>query len=209
MQTINVRICDNSQTTKFDTETDGLSVGDFVIVETETGAEWGIAASSPTEKRQNAKANNMVLRKADKKDEQQIALLLKSAVFAKQKAIECAEKFKLPMKIISAHYSLSAGHVTVYFSAEQRVDFRELVRTLAGTLRARIELRQIGVRDEVKIKGALGTCGCECCCRRFCRNYPEVNIKMAKQQNLSLNPDKINGMCGRLKCCLSYEDNIQ
>jgi cell fate regulator YaaT (PSP1 superfamily) len=111
------------------------------------------------------------------------------------------------MHIISAHYNFDASKVTIYFSADQRVDFRELVRALSSALHTRTELRQIGARDEVKIKGALATCGCECCCKKFAHEYPDVSIKMAKNQNIALNPDKINGMCGRLKCCLAYEDD--
>jgi cell fate regulator YaaT (PSP1 superfamily) len=190
---------------KFDTNEENLAVGDNVIVESDTGAEWGVVVSSPVAKKSNAHDNAVILRRADEKDEKQIALLKKSAVFATAKATELAEKLKLDLKIISAHYRFDASHVIIYFSADKRVDFRDLVRNLAGALRTRIELRQIGVRDEVKLFGALGCCGCECCCKRFAHDYPDVNIKMAKEQGLALNPDKLNGMCGRLKCCLSYE----
>jgi cell fate regulator YaaT (PSP1 superfamily) len=206
MQTLTIKVCDN-QAAKFDADDENLTVGDYVIVESDTGSEWGVVASAPTEKRATAKENAQVLRKADAKDEKQIALLLKSAVYAKAKCGELVEKLKLDMKVISAYYNFDASKVTIYFSAEQRVDFRELVRQLSGTLRTRTELRQIGARDEVKIKGAVGTCGCVCCCKKFWNEYPEVSIKMAKNQGIALNPDKINGMCGRLKCCLSYEDD--
>jgi cell fate regulator YaaT (PSP1 superfamily) len=206
MLTVNVKVCDNILE-RFDTNAEDLAVGDYVIVETDTGSEWGVAVSAPAEKKQNSKDNAMVLRKADEKDIRQINILLKSAVYAKAKATELIEKLKLEMHIISAYYNFDAGKVTIYFSAEQRVDFRELVRTLASALRTRIELHQIGPRDEVKIKGALASCGCECCCKRFAHEYPDVTVKMAKNQNIALNPDKINGMCGRLKCCLCYEEN--
>ena len=206
MQTVNIKVCDGTGAMKFDTDIEKLAVGDYVIVEFETGAEWGSVASEPVTKKQNSRDNAMVLRKADEKDERQIALLQKSASYAKQKAAELSEKLKLDMKIISAHYSFDASKVVIFFSADQRVDFREFVRTLAGTLRTRIDLRQIGMRDEVKMTGGLGPCGQECCCKRFCHTYPDVSIKMAKDQNIALNPDKINGVCGRLKCCLSYED---
>ena len=132
-------------------------------------------------------------------------MLLKSADFAIGKATEQVAKLHLEMKILSAHYTFDAAKVTIYFAAEQRVDFRELVRHLTGILHTRVELRQISARDEVKNMGAMGPCGQECCCTRFCHNYPEVSIKMAKEQNISLTPEKINGVCGRLKCCLSYE----
>jgi cell fate regulator YaaT (PSP1 superfamily) len=206
MQTLTIKICDNTPA-KFDTELEDLAVGSYVIVETDAGSEWGVVISSPAPKAANARSNAMVLRRADVKDERQIALLLKSAVYAKAKCTELVEKLKLEMKVISAHYNFDASKVLIYFSADSRVDFRELVRQLGGALRTRVELRQIGVRDEVKIKGGFGTCGCECCCKRFCRDYPDVSVKMAKNQNIALNPDKINGICGRLKCCLSYEDD--
>ncbi len=206
MQTVNVKISEQSQPTKFDTELIELKVGDYVIVETEYGADWGVIASEPVEKKKNAPSNAMVLRKADDKDNSKIKILKNSADYAIKKTTELIEKFKLQMNIISAHYSLDASKVIIFFSAEARVDFRELVKTLAGALHARIELRQIGSRDEVKMTGGLGPCGQECCCKRFCHNYPEVSIKMAKNQRISLTPEKINGVCGKLKCCLSYEE---
>lgn len=205
MFTYNVRVCNDTQTTKFDSELTDIAVGDYVIVEAETGAEWGVVAAAGVAKKPHAPENAHILRTANAKDQSQIKLLLSSAVHAQNKATELAEKLKLDMRIISAHYSFDAAKVVIYFTADQRVDFRELVRNLAGALRTRIELRQIGTRDEVKAMGAMGPCGQECCCKRFCHSYPDVSIKMAKQQNIALNPDKINGICGRLKCCLSYE----
>lgn len=205
MRTYNVRVCNYTQTTKFDSDLENLNIGDYVIVELETGAEWGTVASTGIPKKRNAKEYAHILRQATPKDTSQINLLIKSAKYAEQKAAELVAKLKLDMKIMSAHYSFDAAKVVIFFAAEQRVDFRELVRNLAGTLRTRIELRQIGARDEVKALGAIGPCGQECCCKRFCHHYPEVSIKMAKRQNITLNPDKINGICGRLKCCLSYE----
>lgn len=207
MKTYNVRVCDYNQTTKFDADIEDLQPGDYVIVEAETGAEWGVIATAGVIKKRNGKENAHILRKATGKDKSQIELLIKSAHYAVQKATELVAKLKLDMKIMSAHYTFDAAKVVIYFAAEQRVDFRELVRTLAGALRTRIELRQIGARDEVKAMGGMGPCGQECCCHRFCHNYPDVSIKMAKKQNIALNPDKINGVCGRLKCCLSYEQD--
>lgn len=205
MWTYNVRVCNYTQTTKFDSDIANLRVGDYVIVELETGAEWGTIAAAGVAKKNHDKELAHILRQATPKDTSQINLLIKSATYAEQKATELVTKLKLDMKIMSAHYTFDASKVVIFFAAEQRVDFRELVRLLAGTLRTRIELRQVGARDEVKALGALGPCGQECCCKRFCHHYPEVSIKMAKKQNVTLNPDKINGICGRLKCCLSYE----
>lgn len=205
MFTYNIRVCNDTQTTKFDSELSDLTVGTHVIVEAETGAEWGVVASTGVTKKPHASENAHILRVANTKDQSQIKLLINSALHAQNKAIEMAAKLKLAMNIMSAHYTFDASKVVIYFTAEQRVDFRELVRNLASALHTRIELKQIGNRDEVKAMGALGPCGQECCCKRFWHSYPDVTIKMAKQQNIALNPDKINGVCGRLKCCLSYE----
>lgn len=205
MKTYHVRVFDQTQTNKFDSEITDLKSDEYVIVETPTGAEWGVVADEGVDKKKHEPNHAQIFRRANAKDQSQIKLLLKSAEFAKEKATAMVEQFKLDMKIMSAYYTFDASKVVINFSAEQRIDFRELVRNLAGALRTRIELHQIGARDEVKAVGALGVCGQECCCKRFCHNYPDVSIKMAKQQNLSLTPEKINGICGRLKCCLSYE----
>ena len=205
MRTYNVRVFNQAQTTKFDCEIPDLKPNEYVIVETATGSEWGVVANDGVDKKKHEPAHAQIFRRATAKDQNQINLLLKSAEFAKEKATSMAEQLKLDMKIMSAHYTFDASKVVIDFSAEQRVDFRELVRNLASALHTRIELRQIGARDEVKAIGALGPCGQECCCKRFCHSYPDVSIKMAKQQNLSLTPEKINRICGRLKWCLSYE----
>ncbi len=207
MYTYNIRVCNDTQTTKYDSELPDLATGNYVIVETETGAEWGVVASAGSVKKPHTPENAHILRTANAKDQSQIKLLINSANYAQTKATEMIEKLKLNMKVMSAHYTFDASKVVIYFTADQRIDFRELVRNLAGALRTRIELRQIGTRDEVKAMGAMGPCGQECCCRRFWHSYPDVSIKMAKQQNIALNPDKINGVCGRLKCCLSYESD--
>ena len=205
MRTYHVRVFNETQTTKFDSEIPDLKPNEYVIVETATGAEWGVVANDGVDKKKHEPEHAQIFRRATAKDQSQINLLLKSAEFALEKATAMANQLKLDMKIMSAHYTFDASKVVIDFSAEQRVDFREMVRNLASALHTRIELRQIGARDEVKALGALGPCGQECCCKRFCHNYPDVSIKMAKQQNLSLTPEKINGICGRLKCCLSYE----
>ena len=205
MKTYHVRVFNEPQTTKFDTDIEDLKTNEYVIVETPSGAEWGQVADDGLSKHKHEPNHAQIFRRATTKDQSQINLLLKSAQFAKDKATTLAGELKLDMKILSAHYTFDASKVVIDFSADQRVDFRELVRKLASILHTRIELRQIGARDEVKALGALGPCGQECCCKRFCHNYPDVSIKMAKEQNLSLTPEKINGVCGRLKCCLSYE----
>lgn len=129
-----------------------------------------------------------------KKEEEAVPLIEKSI-----------EKFKLTMKITSIKYTFDGSKMLISYTSDDRVDFRELVRDLASMFRTRIELRQIGTRDEAKIHGGCGACGQELCCHRFLKDYPQVTIKMAKTQSLALNPNKINGVCGKLMCCLNYE----
>ena len=124
---------------------------------------------------------------------------------AKQTCIEKAKKFELSMRLVRVHYSFERSVLTVLFASEERMDFREMVRELSEELRARIEMHQIGVRDEAGIIGGMGPCGQVLCCCRWLRHFESINVKMAKIQRLSLNPGAISGMCGRLKCCLRYE----
>jgi len=202
---VNIKIGDLNPPQMFNTEFD-LSVGDVVIVESPNGAEWGTVSSEPKEARGKHGQLNMVIRVADDNDMKTITDLRAAAKNAIKVAEEQIDKHKLDMKPLEAYYTLDGNKVIIMFSAPGRVDFRELVRNLAYALRARIELKQIGQREEVKLKGALGPCGQVCCCVRFREEGNNINIKMAKNQNLSLNPHKINGMCGRLLCCLSYEN---
>jgi len=204
-KTVSIKIGDTNPPQKFDTTFD-LKVGDFVIVETATGAEWGVVESKPLEARGKTE-RNQVLRIADAQDKKQIDKLITSANYAIKTAKDRIEKYKLPMTILSAAYSYDGNKVVIQFYSENRVDFRELVKDLAYSLRTRIELKQVGARDEAKIIGAMGHCGMECCCSRYLQDFDNITIKMAKNQNISLNPQKINGMCGRLLCCLGYENN--
>lgn len=204
-KTVNIKIGDTNPPQRFDTEIE-LRSGERVIVEMPDGAGWGVVDGEPKPARGKTE-NNMVLRVADATDNKQIEKLLTSAIYAMRVTNERIEKYKLNMKPISAAYSFDASKIVIQFYAENRVDFRELVRDLATSLRTRIELRQIGPRDEAKIIGAMGSCGMECCCRRYLNNFDNVSIKMAKNQNIALQPQKINGMCGRLLCCLGYEND--
>ncbi|MDI9515299.1 MAG: stage 0 sporulation family protein [Clostridiaceae bacterium] len=186
--------------------------GDMVIVETARGVECGkvVVASHEVSEEEVVLPLKSVIRKADEED-------LRHVEENKQKEVEafsiCLEKIKkhgLEMKLIDVEYTFDNNKILFYFTADGRVDFRELVKDLASVFRTRIELRQIGVRDEAKMMGALGTCGRPLCCSTHLSEFHPVSIKMAKEQALSLNPSKISGTCGRLMCCLKYEqDNYE
>lgn len=147
-----------------------------------------------------------ILRKATNKDEEKNKENEKQAKSAIAQAKDMARQFGLDMKISSAQYSLDKNKLVFNFVSENRVDFRDFVKQLASVFKARIELKQIGSRDEVKCCGGIGVCGKVCCCNEFLPDFAKVSIKMAKNQNLSLNPQKINGLCGRLMCCLAFEN---
>lgn len=187
-------------------ETDAV-VGDRVVVETSRGVEMGELVLEPrhVELNQNTTPLKPILRKATEKD----LLLWQELRQEEKKALSiCQEKVKnhqLDMKLVDVEYAFDRSKLTFYFTSEGRVDFRELVRDLASVFHTRIELRQIGVRDEAKALGGLGPCGRSICCATFLGDFVPVSIKMAKEQNLSLNPAKISGICGRLLCCLKYE----
>ncbi|HAK42152.1 MAG TPA: stage 0 sporulation protein [Clostridium sp.] len=184
-----------------------IKKGDFVVVETARGVEFGECVVGKKELREGeivAPLKN-VIRKALEED-------INTNKINKEKEEEafkvCLEKIKahdLTMKLIDVEYTFDNNKVIFYFTADGRVDFRELVKDLASIFRTRIELRQIGVRDEAKMTGGLGPCGRSLCCSTFLGEFAPVSIKMAKEQNLSLNPTKISGICGRLMCCLNYE----
>ncbi len=185
-----------------------LQVGDHVIVETVRGPEVGRIATSPRE----AEASDVirplkpVIRMAEPEEIDHAARFEAKEGRAVRDASRMVAELGLPMKILSAEYSLDGRHLTFLFSSEERVDFRDLVRDLAGHFRARVELRQIGARDEAKLIGGFGRCGRELCCASFLSDFTPISIRMAKEQNLPLNPMKISGVCGRLLCCLSYEN---
>ncbi len=184
-----------------------VKVGDNVIVETARGIEYGsvVLGEREIDEKQLPSPCKDIIRLSTAADDKQYEKNKKN----EKKAFDiCLEKIayrKLPMKLIDVNYTFDQGKVIFYFSAESRVDFRELVKDLAAVFRTRIELRQIGVRDEAKMLGGYSTCGRELCCHSVLGDFQPVSIKMAKQQNLSLNPAKISGVCGRLMCCLKYE----
>lgn len=182
--------------------------GDGVIVETARGLEYGKVvipnkAVSDKEVRQELKP---VVRKATEKDTERYARNLEKKADALRVCGEKISKHKLPMKLIDCEFTFDGSKVVFYFTSESRVDFRELVRDLASSFKIRIELRQIGIRDEAKTFGGIAPCGRPCCCNQHLGDFEHVSIKMAKTQGLSLNPTKISGLCGRLMCCLAYEN---
>ncbi|MBP5773707.1 MAG: stage 0 sporulation family protein [Eubacterium sp.] len=184
-----------------------LKKGDHVIVETAVGVEYGEVA---LEKRQVTddqvkKPVKDIMRKANEKDDQKYAQNQEKEKKAYKTCKEKIAKHGLEMKLIKVEYTFDGKKIMFYFTADGRVDFRELVKDLASVFRTRIELRQVGVRDEAKLIGGIGMCGRELCCSTFLPSFAPVTIKMAKEQNLSLNPTKISGICGRLMCCLKNE----
>ncbi len=184
-----------------------IIAGDYVIVETARGIEFGECVIGPkkiTEKEVVSPLKN-VLRVADSEDIRRHEENQKKEIEALDVCLKKIEEHKLTMKLIDVEYTFDNNKVIFYFTAEGRVDFRELVKDLATIFKTRIELRQIGVRDEAKMVGGLGPCGRPLCCSSFLGDFASVSIKMAKEQNLSLNPTKISGICGRLMCCLNYE----
>jgi len=184
--------------------------GDYVVVETVRGVELGVVRGGLTEvsEKEFGKAIRPILRKATPEDLETDRANLDKRKEAVRLCKQKIEDYGLQMKLIDAEYTFDGAKLIFYFTAEKRVDFRELVKDLAGHFRMRIELRQVGVRDETRILGGFGTCGRELCCKGWLTDFEPVSIKMAKVQNLSLNPGKISGSCGRLMCCLKYENDV-
>lgn len=194
----------------FDPDNMQVVSGTNVIVETARGMEFGTVTAGVKEVPESEIVPPLkkIVRIADEND----VIQHKENIRKKQRAMElCQEKVNkhnLQMKLIDVEYTFDNSKIIFYFTADGRVDFRELVKDLAGVFKMRIELRQIGVRDEAKMVGGIGTCGKGLCCHTWLPEFEPVSIKMAKVQNLSLNPTKISGICGRLMCCLKYENDI-
>ncbi|MDM8000155.1 MAG: stage 0 sporulation family protein [Dehalococcoidia bacterium] len=184
-----------------------LRVNDQVVAETERGPKLGRVVIAPRQvmASQLTEPLKPVLRLATPEDLGKLEALRAREREAQSKCAELSTKLNLPIKVLAAESSLDGSHVTIFFSAEGRVDFRQLVRELAGALRARVELRQVGPRDEAKLMGGMGRCGFTLCCASFLTEFNPLSIKTAKEQGLSLEPAKISGTCGRLLCCLGYE----
>ena len=186
-----------------------VKAGDHVIVETARGVEYGYVVCGRTEVSDDKVVAPLraVQRVATEEDDRQAEKLRQKEKEALAICAEKVAKHELEMKLIDCEYTFDNSKVLFYFTADGRVDFRELVKDLASVFHTRIELRQIGVRDETKIRGGIGICGRELCCHTFLADFAPVSVKMAKEQNLSLNPTKISGNCGRLMCCLKNEED--
>lgn len=180
-----------------------LEIGDRVVCELEKGESLGVVVTEPKETTKDSLRK--IVRKATPEEIIAYEALKEKESTAFQVCKRKIEDMKLPMKLLRAEYLLGGSKLLFYFFAEDRVDFRELVKELAKEFRIRIEMRQVGVRDEAKMIGGLGNCGNVVCCKRFLNSFSIVSIKMMKEQNLLLNPSKISGVCGRLMCCLAYE----
>ena len=206
---IGVKFKNTGKVYYFDPKDIQFTKGDGVIVETARGVEFGRVGieNCEVDDSQIVQPLKPVIRKASKQDEERNIKNMERAVTAKRTAIELVEKHNLKMKLIEAEFTFDGSKVVFYFTAPSRIDFRELVKELASVFHIRIELRQVGIRDEAKLLGGIAPCGRECCCHGCMPDFKKVTIKMAKVQGLSLNPGKISGLCGRLMCCLEYEND--
>jgi cell fate regulator YaaT (PSP1 superfamily) len=203
-----VRLRDSGQVHFYNIGNLSVKEGDYVIVEHDRGLDYG-QVISPTEggslESNSKEPLKKIVRLASESDLKQIEENRLKAKEAFSTCIKKIEEHKLDMKLVESEYSFDRTKIVFYFTADGRVDFRNLVKDLAKIFKARIELRQIGVRDEAKLFGGFGPCGRELCCAKFLKDFEPVTIKMAKEEGLPLNPPKISGLCGRLMCCLSFE----
>ena len=210
VKVIGVRFKTAGKVYYFDPDKFKLKVGDSVIVETARGLEFGTVTMEEAEVSEEDIVSPLkkIIRIANEEDHRKHIENVKKKERAMQLCQEKVDKHGLVMKLIDVEYTFDNSKIIFYFTADGRVDFRELVKDLAGVFKMRIELRQIGVRDEAKMMGGIGSCGRSLCCNSWLADFEPVSIKMAKVQNLSLNPAKISGICGRLMCCLKYENDI-
>ncbi|MDP3786346.1 MAG: stage 0 sporulation family protein [Candidatus Omnitrophota bacterium] len=209
-EVVQVRLREGRKTQYFQIGELKPKIGEFVIVEADRGLDYGEVISGPETVSEVSSEEPLrkILRIATKADLEQIK---KNREKTREAFTTCQKKIQehaLKMKLIEAEYSFDRSKLLFYFTAEGRIDFRELVKDLARIFKARIELKQIGVRDEARLLGGFGPCGKALCCATFLKDFEPVTIKMAKEQNLPLNPAKISGVCGRLMCCLGYEHKL-
>ncbi|MDP2913670.1 MAG: stage 0 sporulation family protein [Candidatus Omnitrophota bacterium] len=206
-EVIQVRLREAGKITYYSPVGMKFRVGDYVIVEADRGIDYGQVLSEMEAMLDSDLEEPLkkVIRKSNPWDMMQIDKNKKKIKEVMQTCSKKIEARRLPMKLIDSEFSFDRSKIIFYFTADGRVDFRDLVKDLANVFKTRIELKQIGVRDEAKILGGLGPCGRALCCATYLKDFEPVTIKMAKEQNLSLNPTKISGLCGRLMCCLGYE----
>lgn len=207
MKCTNIEFKKNGKQYIFDCSNIELNIDDNVIVETERGLQFGKVVSDVFNEKDDVE-HAKVIKVATKKDEEQNNKNIKEAKIALTKAQELALEQNLDMKFLDAYYTFDRKQLIFQFLADNRVDFRELAKSLAAIYKTRIELRQVGVRDKAKEISGIGSCGRKLCCSNFLSDLDSVGIAQVKNQNLSLNPNKINGVCGRLLCCLKYEDEL-
>ncbi len=206
---VGIRFRDVGKIYYFDaTGFEDLKAGEYVLVETSRGPEVGRVALAPEDMREGAAREHLkpLERRATPLD---LVQMERHRLREKEVLPLCQQKareFGLPIKLLRAEYNYDGSHLVAYFVSERRVDFRELAKELRKILKTKVELRQVGVRDEAKLVGGIGRCGRLLCCTTFLREFDPVSIKMAKRQDISLNPAEISGVCGRLLCCLAYED---
>ncbi|MBN1353146.1 MAG: stage 0 sporulation family protein [Candidatus Omnitrophica bacterium] len=207
-EVVQVRLREAGKISYFATGGLKFSIGDYVIIEQDRGLEYGQIVSEPEVvlDTEIEKPLRKIIRKTNPWDHHQIEKNKKKTRELIQACDKKIREHKLPMKLVEAEYSFDRSKIIFYFTAEGRIDFRNLVKELANVFKARIEMKQIGVRDEARLMGGYGPCGKELCCAKFLKDFEPVTIRMAKDQNLPLNPTKISGLCGRLMCCLSYEN---
>lgn len=204
---VNLRFRDAGKVYKFSCNGLNLTIGDAVMVETAMGTDIAHVVEEPIEMEDDQVGDDIlpVLRFANEKELERYELKKVKEKEAYDKCLQLIEKHELDMNLVDAVFAFDGKKVVFYFTSDNRVDFRELVKDLASVFRARIELRQIGSRDQAKLVGGIGVCGRELCCCTFLNHFAPVTLRMARDQGLSLNPTKLNGACGRLMCCLQFE----
>lgn len=208
MKIVGIKLNDNGKVYFFDSSDVNTNVNDNVIVETEKGLQYGTVVREVDESEISKDIQyKKVIRLANKNDYKKHLANLKDAEKAVKKCNDLIMKYELDMSIIDASYTFDREQLIFRFLSDDRVDFRQLAKDLGAIFRTRIELRQIGIRDKAREIGGFGPCGRKLCCNNFLTEFDSVSINMAKNQNLSLNPSKINGVCGRLLCCLKYEND--
>lgn len=204
---VGIRFKRATQVYYFDPSDVKIDVGDDVVVETARGLAIGTVVVAPREviPAEVPESLKPVLRQAEPEDIERAQEMKQKEERALSKCEELVAKYQLPMMPLAAEYNLDGTHLTVYFKSEKRVDFRALLRELSSTLKTRVELRQVGARDAAKLVGGIGRCGCTLCCTSHLCKFEPISMRMAREQDLPLNPANISGVCGRLLCCLAYE----